>query len=102
MTESTDEASPPAWTSLWPGCGSGRPSGSRRSAAAATSGGGTPTEEREYEMRLRFLQQHVRAGSSFLYLNVSYLTEATLRRAACETAPPGTGPAREAVGASGP
>ncbi len=34
--------------------------------------------EREGEASLRFLLEHVRAGSSCLYLNISYLTEATL------------------------
>ena len=35
---------------------------------------------REAEITLRFLLDHVRAGSNCLYLNVSYLTEATLRK----------------------
>jgi dihydroorotate dehydrogenase/NAD-dependent dihydropyrimidine dehydrogenase PreA subunit len=34
--------------------------------------------DRERETSLRFLLEHVRAGSSCLYLNFSYLTEATL------------------------
>ena len=36
--------------------------------------------DRELETHLQFLLEHVRAGSSFLYLNISYLTEATLLR----------------------
>jgi dihydroorotate dehydrogenase/Pyruvate/2-oxoacid:ferredoxin oxidoreductase delta subunit len=49
-----------------------------------------PDEAREAHVRLRFMLDHVRAGSSFLYLNFSYLTEATLLRL-LEAAPAGGG-----------
>lgn len=35
-------------------------------------------QDREEAISLQFLLEHVRAGSSYLYLNFSYLTEATL------------------------
>ncbi len=56
-----------------------------------------PDEALEHEVRLRFLRRIVRAGSNCLYLNVSYLTEETLRRL-IEEAPAGTARPRGAWG----
>ena len=44
-------------------------------------------KDREDEASLRFFLEHVRAGSSCLYLNFSYLTEATLGKLLEGTAP---------------
>lgn len=43
-------------------------------------GGPDADPDREDQISLRFLLDHVKAGSNCLYLNFSYLTEATLRK----------------------
>ncbi len=87
MTESTHETIPARLGVTLAGVELRSPIGLAPIGGGSHFGRQDGDPEREFATHLQFLLQHVRAGSSFLYLNVSYLTEATLRKLLGDTDP---------------